>query len=763
MRLVSTVVALLLFCGSAAAAGPQTLQGRRLDDALRLLQREGLPIVFSSEIVTPRMRVTAEPRATNPRQQLDEILAPNGLSAESGPGGVILIVRAHTAAPTQTATDTVARRHPHGAAASATVAAPPPSYSDHVTVSSTIDTAAATGASEATLDRSALQESGGPVDADGLAAVHVMPRVSAVDDFRSDFSVRGSPYRQIGIVVDGVATPWLQHTVYGRSDLGSVSMFGSDNLERATLQAGAYPRVYDDTLGAQLELNLREGSRTSTRITGTAGGMITAVVGEGPIGADDRGSWIAGLRNSYHSWPPGAHSSDNPGFGFADLNAKLVYDVSPGQQISVTALGGQSTLDTIDELPVAPRAMGIDGAALLNVGWRSVFASHTVVRQRLFGVGQDLSANLSNGQVVGVSNNRALGYRGEVQHEVLGGVLEAGGEVSRLSESRAVGASGSATVPYSLRSAWMTHAAYVDFARASASGVSFEAGVRASDSTLMQQHALVPWILGAWHLAPDWTINASAGASRQFADLDAMMGSAGSLTLRPERATHFDVGIEQRLSTRIRWQATLFDRLEQDVLRGPGSVLPRQTPSIEPVVPGSYRNALSGVARGLEFVVTPEQKGRLSGWLSYAYAVMRQHDVNTQETFWSDFDRRHTFNAAGMFRIGPQASAGLVVRAASGVPIPGYFDLRNGTLMSGDQLNTVRLPPYMRLDGQLQRRVFSSRHQATLFAEIVNALNRGNEGLATGVVEPTTGVATGFSRPLVPRKVSVGITIALSR
>ena len=83
--------------------------------------------------------------------------------------------------------------------------------------------------------------------------------------------------------------------------------------------------------------------------------------------------------------------------------------------------------------------------------------------------------------------------------------------------------------------------------------------------------------------------------------------------------------------------------------------------------------------------------------------------------------------------------------------------------MAGDRLNTVRLPPYVRLDGRLQRRVFSSPHQATLFAEIVNALNRGNEGLATGIVEPTSGVATGFSRPLVPRQASFGITIALSR
>ena len=87
MRIVGCVVALLVCGAGAGAAGPRPLQGLRLDDALRLLQRDGLPIVFSSEIVTPRMRVAVEPRATSPRPQLDEILAPNGLSAEAGPGG----------------------------------------------------------------------------------------------------------------------------------------------------------------------------------------------------------------------------------------------------------------------------------------------------------------------------------------------------------------------------------------------------------------------------------------------------------------------------------------------------------------------------------------------------------------------------------------------------------------------------------------------------------------------------------------------------
>ena len=53
------------------------------------------------------MRVRLEPRATSPREILNELLSPFGLSAGDGPGGRILIVRnSHT---NPGATETVAR------------------------------------------------------------------------------------------------------------------------------------------------------------------------------------------------------------------------------------------------------------------------------------------------------------------------------------------------------------------------------------------------------------------------------------------------------------------------------------------------------------------------------------------------------------------------------------------------------------------------------------------------------------------------------
>ncbi len=308
MSRIARSLAVMLCVATCATAAQHAFRGRSLDEALRLLQQDGLPIVFSSEIVTPAMRVVAEPRAAAARQQLDELLAPHGLKAEPGPGRIILVVRDRQARGLAQSARAASQRQGSGSP----VAGSPTGYADRVTVFGSREQMDR-GVSETTADSRALQLAGSPLQSDALEAIHAMPRVIAVDDYHGDFSVRGSPYRQIGIVIDGVPTEWLQHTVYGRNDAGSLSMFGSDVLDRATLKAGAYPRRYDDVLGAQLELTLKEGSRDSTRVSGMIGGISAAVAGEGPIGSEGRGSWVAGVRNSYRSWPPRRWSADDVG------------------------------------------------------------------------------------------------------------------------------------------------------------------------------------------------------------------------------------------------------------------------------------------------------------------------------------------------------------------------------------------------------------------------------------------------------------------
>jgi len=288
--------------------------------------------------------------------------------------------------------------------------------------------------------------------------------------------------------------------------------------------------------------------------------------------------------------------------------------------------------------------------------------------------------------------------------------------------------------------------------------------MRASDSSLAVKRAFTPWILGTWRFRTRWAVNASAGVSGQFPDLDAALGSPRSNDLLPERATHIDLGVEHRESGGLLWQATLFNRFEHDVLRGP-DLQPRFVEGMPIPLPSPdfYRNSLQGVSRGLELFLARGGPARWSGSISYTYARARQADRRTQETFWSAFDRRHAFNAAGRWHIDPRSSASIVLRGGSGLPIPGYFNLRGGSLVAGERRNEIRLAPYVRLDTRVQRTFFSSRHPMTLFGEILNVLDRRNQGIAEGVIQPVTGEALGFTRPLLPRRASIGIDVAVSR
>jgi outer membrane cobalamin receptor len=408
---------------------------------------------------------------------------------------------------------------------------------------------------------------------------------------------------------------------------------------------------------------------------------------------------------------------------------------------------------------VGALASGTNRAILLSLGWRTTLSSRTAIRQRASVIDQNFVSTRPTGQPAGRSSNRAFAYRGEFFHAMFGGTMEAGGEVRQLQGDRHIALEGPAPLPDEFGATWATRSAYVHLARTIGRRISFAGGLRVGDSTLVHGKPVAPWILGEWSFRPGWTLNASAGLSRQFPDLDAVRSVSGSSELRPEAATHIDVGIGQRAGA-LRWQATLFNRAERDVLRPP-DVYPRLADGVAfwPTAPASPLNALRGGSRGVELLVAREGTGRLSGWVSYAYGRTRQTDALDHETFWGDFDQRHAFNATGVYRVSDVTSVGIMFRAGSNIPIPGYLTARNGALFIGERRNEVRLSHYARLDARAQRALDFSKGRITVFAEVLNVLNRQNLGPADGLVQPLTGEATGFSRTLIPRRVSAGIQL----
>src|SRR5918992_2354376 len=98
-REVRAAIVLLLVGGCAIPLAAQESRdaplyaGRPLVDVLHDLNRRGLRIVFSTNLVPATLRVSAEPVGT-PREILNQVLRPHRLYALSGAQGVLIVARA---------------------------------------------------------------------------------------------------------------------------------------------------------------------------------------------------------------------------------------------------------------------------------------------------------------------------------------------------------------------------------------------------------------------------------------------------------------------------------------------------------------------------------------------------------------------------------------------------------------------------------------------------------------------------------------------
>jgi hypothetical protein len=72
------------------------------------------------------------------------------------------------------------------------------------------------------LGSAALGELRGVTADDPMRAIQALPGVSTGDDFQASFSVRGSAFRHVGIVIDGIPNEFMLHAIRGTSETGSV-------------------------------------------------------------------------------------------------------------------------------------------------------------------------------------------------------------------------------------------------------------------------------------------------------------------------------------------------------------------------------------------------------------------------------------------------------------------------------------------------------------------------------------------------------------
>ena len=643
-------------------------------------------------------------------------------------------------------------------------------YSETVTVTPDVFRAPADPVASASILGSAeLLNLRGVLADDPLRAVQVLPGVATGDDLRSEFTVRGSDFRHITFTVDGFATPYLLHTVRGvedRGPTGSVAMINSDVLEDVTLLNGGYPQRFGGHTGAEVDFRLRDGSRDRRIFHAAISGTNASGVAEGPIGSSRRGSWLISGRQSYLDLLVRRLTYRAVSFGFGDAQAKLAYDLSPRHRLDLTALAGRSRFENdpiqrdIDDVHVGTN-VSVVGVA----GWRFTMP-RLILTQRVLAADNHFRNQNSTGFELDNGRDRQLGYRADLSAS-LGPTLDVAGgaEVERRDNSRVrrrLAANRITLVQlddytgHGLSTGGYASARWTPVAR-----FTIAPGVRADRWSLTDQSTTSPWFQSEFRATSTLRIRASAGRYQQFPDFDKVLGVSGGLDLQPERADQYDIGVEQRIGRTYRVSATVYDREERNMLRRPGS---ETRVANARVVRGTaatrFENRLDGAARGIEFMLQRTVTGRgVSGWFSYAFGRIRYHDTVSDERFWGDADQRHTMNAYASYRHSDRASFVAKLRIGSNFPIPGYYAKTNGAYFVSDVRNTARLPVYGRLDLRANRAFNWSRRRLTLFAEVINVLNRDNVRFQPPGVNVTTRTVSKPFDSMLPIVPSLGVLI----
>jgi hypothetical protein len=161
----------------------------------------------------------------------------------------------------------------------------------------------------------------------------------------------------------------------------------------------------------------------------------------------------------------------------------------------------------------------------------------------------------------------------------------------------------------------------------------------------------------------------------------------------------------------------------------------------------------------MELLLQRRSPHGVSGWLAYSYGRIRYTDRQTHETYWSDLDQRHAVNLYVAYRLSDRTSVSAKVRAGTNVPAPGYFTQEGSDYFITADRNTLRLPTYSRVDVRANRTFNWARKRLTLFAEVINLLNRDNVRFNPPGVNTTTRRVSNLFESLIPIVPSAGILI----
>lgn len=750
----------------APAADAEDLRGLPLAQAIASLERRGLSVVYSTDLVKPWMQVSIEPAANDPVVMLDEILAPFGLATRAGPNGVLLVVR--LVRDSGLKSTSVSLRS--GASAVSLEA-----VTEQIVVTArpyqlTRGFALSPDSFSAT-DLANLPDLGD----DALRAVARLPGTTT-NGVTAETHIRGGDTNETLVRFDGLRLYNPFHLKDFQSIFSAIdpSLVGSVDVYTGALPADAGDRMsglIDITSLAPPSPRYREISVSFFNASALGAGEF----------ADGRGSWlVSGRRSNLDVWyHVVSKQSGTP--TYSDAFGKLSYDLGPKTTLTANALyiADDVTLsdEDGDERAAAEFA---DSYVWLRLDQRptddlrgSTWLSHT--RLASHRAGSSIQSEVSVGSLDDQRWFAIDALKSEWSwHAADRWTLQFGGEAARTVGSYdyrdeaqlsvlfdTPGANNDPTRAHTihLEPSGSRFGLYTNLHYQVAPTFTADIGLRWDRQTL-DPHGHSPWSprLG---LRYEWSARTElrAGWARayQSQNIDELQVSDGVTEFfPPERTDHLTFGFEHRFVNGIALRADLYDkrivnpRPHYENLLNTLTLLPELKPDRVLVAPESSR------ARGLEVYVRRKDSGPFGWWIGYSWASVRDEVGGVD--FPRSWDQSQALNA-GVNWSRNKWTIALAAIYRSGWPTTRVTLDTNGAtpVIVAGKRNAERVRFFASADLRIQRRFDLNRSSLSAFFEVSNFLGRANPCCVAYEIDDETGALDLERRDYLPVIPSLGV------
>jgi outer membrane receptor for ferrienterochelin and colicin len=546
---------------------------------------------------------------------------------------------------------------------------------------------------------------------DVFRALQTIPGIISRSDFNARLFIRGGRPDQNLVLMDGVS-------VYDPYRLfGLVSMFNPETVAEVKVLAGGFPANYGDRLSAVLDIENRAGSDKSPFRANINTSLTNAnFVIEGRIPGRNEGSWIFSSRRTYYDLIL-SNLTDVGSFpNFFDVQGKVNLATDPAGTLDVTFVKSRertdilatdedaeneqqsrpdsiAALDRQDQVVVGLRhrrllSSRLSGSTLLSY-YRNGSYSDFGVRFPLGGFIFTAKADL---QTTEAAFRQDFAFALSAQHTLDFGFTLARqraqnrwefftdnpafifAEVLRFTEHS----------PASLKSG-----AYLQDLWQISPRLMLQPGLRWDYSSFVDQHHLSPRLNLMWEANPLTRFRFAAGLYSQFPSYETLQGdgfrvslqNVKSLGIGAERSVHFLASVERKLTHLWTFRVDGYYKSLRDLLFPQQAdttwlvVTERDSASVRTELRQTKyftfqpKNNADGFARGLEILLEKrhDAQSKLSGWLGYAYALVRGTEPDNGR-FFLRYDQRHTITAVAEWRLGRKWQIDARFQAGSGFP-----------------------------------------------------------------------------------------------